>query len=138
MDEDTSLRRYGLRPSADELNEVREILRAEVLLECRQQGDGDRELMKLCCVQLFNAGGLDDVMRIWEAKESSWDAYCAIDVQLMCGHGLEQTKAYLAANASGSAAAALAYLLECEKAGDFHNFSVQQWSIGYSEYYLPG
>jgi hypothetical protein len=138
VDEETSLRRYGLRPSAGELDEVRQILSAETLLECRQQGDGDTELMKLCCVQLFNAGVLDDVVRIWKAKESSWDAHCAIDVQLMCGCGLERTKAYLAAKDSDSAAAALAYLLECEEAGDFDNFSVEDQSIGYSEYYLTG
>jgi hypothetical protein len=113
VDEEMSLRRYGLWPSKGELDEIRQTLRAQTLLERAQQGDGDTELMKLCCVQLFNAGILDDVLTIWEAKESSWDAHGSIDIQLACGAGLEQTKAYLASQGSASAAAALAYLLKC-------------------------
>jgi hypothetical protein len=41
--------------------------------------------MKLCCVQLFNAGDLDDVLRVWAAKRASFDVGCSIDVQLLCG-----------------------------------------------------
>jgi hypothetical protein len=65
-------------------------LRAEA--ERRSQGDGDTALTKLCCVQLFNAGVLDDVLLIWQAKEASWDAHNAIDVQLLRGAGLKETK----------------------------------------------
>jgi hypothetical protein len=72
---------------------VRTTLRAEA--ERRGQGDGDTALTKLCCVQLFNAGVLDDVLLIWQAKEASWDAHNAIDVQLLGGAGLKETKAYL-------------------------------------------
>ena len=32
------------------------MLQAQTTLERQSQGDGDTELMKLCCVQLFNAG----------------------------------------------------------------------------------
>jgi hypothetical protein len=135
VDEDESLRRYGLRPSGADLAEIRETLRDRSAKERRNQGDGDTELMKLCCVQLFNAGDLADVPLIWQAKESSWDAHHSIDVQLLCGAGLEQTKRYLAAEKSDEAAQALAYLLECEAAGDFTDFSVQQQSTWYAEYY---
>jgi len=55
--------------------------------ERRAQGDGDTELMKLCCVQLFNAGAVGDALAIWRAKTASWDAHCSIDVQLLCGAG---------------------------------------------------
>jgi len=109
------------------------MLREQTLLEARRQGDGDTELMKLCCVHLFNAGNLDDVLAIWAAKESSWDAHCAIDVQLLCGAGLEATKAYLAAQNSDSAAAALAYLLRCEEAGDCDGYSVEAQANWYSQ-----
>jgi hypothetical protein len=50
--------------------------------------------MKLCCVQLFNAGFLADVILICQAKESSWDAHCSIEIQLLCGAGLQETIAY--------------------------------------------
>ncbi|MEV0971745.1 hypothetical protein [Microtetraspora glauca] len=136
MNEDENLRRYGLQPSAEDLDEVREMLAAQATLEHRAQGDGDTELMKLCCVQLFNAGSLDDVLCIWQAKTSSFDAQCSIDVQLLCGAGLEETKAHLSAANSGDASAALDYLLECEAAGDFVDFSVETASRWYAKYYL--
>jgi hypothetical protein len=65
--------------------------------------------MKLCCVQLFNAGVLDHVPRIWQAKESSWEAPCSIDVHCCAVPAFEQTKAYLAADGSEPAAAMLHY-----------------------------
>ncbi|SDM40931.1 hypothetical protein SAMN05421874_1791 [Nonomuraea maritima] len=105
------------------------------MLERRAQGEGDTELMKLCCVQLFNAGDLDDVLTIWDAKRSSWDADSSIDVQLLCGAGLEETKAYLTATNSPAALAVLDCLLLCERAGDFEGFSVESTSRWYAAYY---
>ncbi|MEV5750938.1 hypothetical protein AB0L00_24205 [Actinoallomurus sp. NPDC052308] len=136
MDEDESLRRYGLRPSAGDLERIRELLETRTAMERRRQGDGDTALLKLSCVQLFNAGDLGDVLPIWRAKESSWDAHCSIDVQLLCGAGLEETKEHLAAAASEDASAALAHLLGCEAAGDFTGFSVASQTRWYARYYL--
>jgi hypothetical protein len=136
VNEDESLRRYGLRPTGEDLDEVRELLKTQTALERQSHGDGDTDLMKLCCVQLFHAGDLRDVLLIWQAKSSSWDALHSIDVQLLCGAGLDQTKAYLADEGSESTAAALDYLLECEAAGDFTDFSVERQSDWYSSYYL--
>jgi hypothetical protein len=136
MNEDESLRRYGLRPAESDLDQIREMLEIQTVLEHRNQGDGDTELMKLCCVQLFNVGTLHDVLMIWQAKTSSWDAHCSIDVQLLCGAGLAETKAYLLTEGSRSASAALDYLLQCEAAGDFTDFSVENQSRWYSEYYV--
>jgi hypothetical protein len=136
VNEDESLRRYGLRPSAADLEQVRELLEAHAALERQRQGDGDTELMKLCCVQLFTAGDVGDVLTIWQAKTSSWDAHCSIDVQLLCGAGLEETKAYLGAEGSEDGSAALDCLLACEAAGDFVDFSVKGQSGSYARYYL--
>ncbi|MFX0592649.1 hypothetical protein [Melissospora conviva] len=133
MNENESLRRYGLQPSSADLPRIREILQAQADLD---QHDQDTELMKLCCVQLFNAGQLDDVLLIWQAKESSWDAHCSIDVQLLCGAGPDATKEHLAGNGSADAAEALRYLLECEAAGDFDNFSVADQARWRASYYL--
>lgn len=135
MTEDESLARYGLRPASAELDQIREMLEVQAALERQSQGDGDNQLMKLCCVQLFNVGMVEDVLLIWQAKESSWDAHCVIDVQLLCGAGLAETKAYLAAESSAGASEALGYLLECEAAGDFIDFSVENQSRWYSGYY---
>jgi hypothetical protein len=136
MDEDESLRRYGLGPSGRELAAVRALLEAETGRERRAQGDGDTELMKLCCVQLFNAGEVGDALAIWGAKTASFDAACSIDVQLLCGAGLAETKAFLSAQRSEQARAALQWLLHCEAAGDFEDFSVVDRSAWYATYYL--
>jgi hypothetical protein len=136
MNEDESLQRYGLRPAERDLDEIRTMLEVQSTLEWHRQGDGDVELMKLCCVQLFNDGRLHDVQTIWHAKTSGWDAHCSIDVQLLCGASLGETKAYLVTETSESASAALDYLLECEAAGDFDGFSAENQSRWYSEYYL--
>jgi hypothetical protein len=136
LDEDESLRRYGLRPGGADLDAVRGLLAEQTELERRCPGDADTELMKLCCVQLFNAGVQADVLSIWQAKESSWDAHCSIDVQLLCGAGLSETKAHLKADGSTGTTAALDYLFRCEAAGDFADFSVDDRSRWYSRYYL--
>jgi hypothetical protein len=136
VNEDESLGRYGLRPAGGDLDQIREMLEAQAVRESQHQGDGDTELMKLCCVQLFNVGSLNDVLVVWRAKESGWDAHCSIDVQLLCGAGLEATKEYLAIEGSHIASAALDYLLQCEAAGDFTDFSVENQSRWYSKYYL--
>ena len=79
-------------------------------------------LMRLCCVQLFHAGDLADVLAIWSAKESSWDAHCSIDIQRLCGAGLAETRDYLGSLGTPDATEALGYLEECVEAGDFDDF----------------
>ncbi|MEV5086072.1 hypothetical protein AB0K74_47930 [Streptomyces sp. NPDC056159] len=137
MDEDECLHRYGLHPVGAGLDEVRGLLRVQIRLEQQAQGDGDTELMKLCCVQLFIAGSLDDVLLIWKAKSASMDADCSIDIQLLCGSGMARTKAYLLSQRLPEAEAALQRLLDCEKAGDFEDFSVEGHSAQYAAYYTP-
>lgn len=131
-----SLARFGLRPEDALLDEVREVLRTQTRLEEEDHDDSDIDLMRLSCVQLFNAGVLEDVLLIWDAKTSSFDAGCSIDVQLLCGAGLPETKAFLQQLPPCSEAdGALEWLLECEAAGDFESFSAERWSASYSSYY---
>ncbi|WP_330350448.1 hypothetical protein [Streptomyces sp. NBC_00582] len=137
MNEDESLDLYGLHPADAHLEEVRSLLAAHTRREKRAQGDGDTELMKLCCVQLFNSGGLDEVLLIWEAKSASMDADCSIDIQLLCGSGLAPTKAYLASRCLPEADAALRRLLDAEEAGDFEGFSVEEYAAQHAAYYAP-
>ncbi|XVQ10708.1 hypothetical protein ACQP1W_50815 [Spirillospora sp. CA-255316] len=130
-----SLLRYGLHPEGAELDEVRGLLEEQTRLERGSQGHGDTELMRLCCVQLFHAGLLDDVMLIWRAKSSSMDAACSIDVQLLCGAGLPETKAFLAGLQSEEARSAWEWVRACEEAGDFEDFSVAAQSRQEGSYY---
>ncbi|MET8830200.1 hypothetical protein ABZX40_32115 [Streptomyces sp. NPDC004610] len=135
MDEDEWLLRHGLRPDERGLDEVRALLREHIGLERQSQGDGDTILMKLCCVQLFQAARLDDVLLIWSAKMASWEAGFSIDIQLLCGAGLERTKAYLAEQSSPESEAALKRLRYCEDAGDFDGFSPAERFAYYAAYY---
>jgi hypothetical protein len=132
VDADEILHRYTLRPRAEDLQQVRELLATRL---DDDDEDTDTDVLKLCCVQLFNVGDLDDVVTIWQAKSASFDAFCSIDVQLLCGAGLVETKAYLAAMSSQDAADALQYIEECEATGDFAGFSVSEWAAMYATYY---
>jgi hypothetical protein len=138
MDEAKSLERFGLKPDPSDLPVIRELLVSETQAESQQQGAGDTELMKLCCVQLFGQGDLQDALLIWRAKNASMDAACAVDIQLLCGAGLSATKEYLARSTDQNAAAALQYLRECEAAGAFDDFSPGDWMKSYQDYYYLG
>ncbi|MEU6256827.1 hypothetical protein [Streptomyces sp. NPDC047043] len=135
MDEDEWLRRHGLHPDPQGLDEVRQLLRQQTEFEREAQGRGDTELMKLCCVQLFNAAVLDDVPLIWQAKSAGMDADASIDIQLLCGGGLAATKAHMASDPSETGKAALRRLVACEAAGDFDDFSVARQASFYASYY---
>lgn len=134
MTREESLRRFGLVPSEADLPAIRALLAQEVEAEL---ADDDREddLARLCCVQLFSRGALDDVLRIWAAKSASMDLDCVVDVQFLCGAGLDATKRYLAAQASPEAAEALRCLEDCEAAGDFLRFSPQEHLAHYRRYF---
>ena len=138
MTEDEHLVAFGLRPRTEDLPAIRSLLATETARERASQGEGDTTLMKLCCVQLFNSGELADVLLIWRAKQASFDAANSIDIQLLCGSGLDKTKAYLSEQGSADAEAALRRLTECEAAGDFDDFSVEAYASWWSTYYGDG
>ncbi|MFE8009387.1 hypothetical protein [Streptomyces sp. NPDC057418] len=135
MDVEECWRRYGLRPVDADLDEIRALLREHTARERRSQGEGDTELMRLCCFYLFNSGDVDDVLLIWSAKQASFDAACSIDIEFLLGHGLDATKAHLSANRAPAAAAALDRLRELEADGEFEGFSVEERSASYDRYY---
>jgi hypothetical protein len=122
MDVDTSLARFGLVPKDSDMEEIRSLLRKEADAE-RQGRPRTDDLALLCCVQLFSRGYPEDSLSIWDAKRSGMDLGCYLDVQFLCGAGLPETKAFLAAQPTEAAATALRYLVECEAAGDFVGFS---------------
>src|SRR5262245_23335133 len=138
MTEDELLAAFGLQPRAEDLPAIREVQAAETARESAAQGEGDTELMKLCCVQLFNSGELTDTMLIWRGKAASFDAASSIDIQLLCGSGLDEAKAYLSEEGTADAQAALLRLTECEAAGDFDNFSVEDYASWWRRYYGTG
>lgn len=124
MNTKESFEQFGLVPSDDALPCIRTLLACEADAE-RHGRSRVEDLALLCCVQLFSRGMQEDVLRVWDAKQSGFDLACCIDAQLLCGAGLEETKRFLSTQTSANALQALAYLDKCEKAGDFAEFSIQ-------------
>jgi hypothetical protein len=135
LTEEECLRRFGTSPAPEQLEEIRAVLDAETQQERQAQGGGDTQAMRLCCFLLFRAGLLEDVPRIWRAKTSSMDADASIDLQLLCGAGLEVTKRYLRELGSDEAEAAARRLLTNEVSGELDGFSVDAYAASQEAYY---
>jgi len=139
VDEHECVTRFGLHPAAAALPELRALLAEQAELERAAYADeldedvvADHQLMRVLCVQLFGFGLLEDVPLIWYAKERSMDTSSAIDIQLLCGAGFDETEAYLRANGPEDA---LAYLRECRDSGDFDDFTPATRMAEYERYY---
>jgi hypothetical protein len=128
-----ALQRFGLPASLAHRDEIRRLLTEETERE-RNGGSGD-EMLRTLCLQLFSLGVADDSLLIWDAKKSSFDASCGMDVQFLCGAGLDATKQFLAKSSVQAASAALQYLTECEKTGDFVGWTPQKTLADYRRYY---
>lgn len=92
-------------------------------------------MLRSLCSQLFSPRIAEDALLIWDAKQSSFDAGCGLDVQLLCGAGLATTKEYLARSGAPSASAVLEYLTECEQSSDFADWIPQATIDQYRSYY---
>lgn len=134
MNTEQSLAQFGLVPTDTALPLIRDLPAAEAETE-RNGGRREEDLALLCCVQLFSRGILEDILRIWAAKQSGMDLSCYLDVQFLCGAGLTATKAFLAAQPGDLAADALEYIEACEAAGDFYEFSPDAHLQIYKNYF---
>ncbi|MGC4837942.1 hypothetical protein ACLQ3D_25910 [Micromonospora vinacea] len=101
-DAEDHLAAYGLRVSDDQVPIIRNIL----VRETRHEADtyaglgsvpGNTQLMRICAIQLWHAGAVEDVLLVHRARGTSMDATGAVDVELMLGAGVATTKEYLAA-----------------------------------------
>lgn len=133
MTEDEALTRFGLAPQTSDIPAVRDILASQIT--AAENEEDDSGLIKLCGIQLFANGDVTDSILIWAAKRSSFDNGINIDVQLLCGAGLERTKDHLRGLASQDAVDALQYVTECEACGDFERFATEQVLDYYRRYY---
>lgn len=101
-DAEDHLAAYGLRVRDDQVPIIRNIL----VRETRHEADtyvglgtvpGNTQLMRICAIQLWHAGAVEDVLLVHRARGTSMDATGAVDVELMLGAGVATTKEYLAA-----------------------------------------
>lgn len=87
---------------------------------------------------MFAIGEVEDSLLIWEAKTTSMDADCSVDIQLLCGAGLGPTRSYLQEDGSKIAEAVISRLDACLLSGDFEGFDVQETLEWYVDFYLNG
>ena len=120
---------YGIPPRLDALEVIRGVLHSEIA-NGLAGGLPEIDVATLCSYQLFANGDPEDILLIWKAKSSGFDLGCMIDVHLLCGIGLEETKHYLSKIGTEDAKAARFYIEDCEKAGDFTNWTVET-QLGY-------
>ncbi len=133
MTSDEALQTFGLPASPQHRDEIRQLLAGEI--EREKRGESAEELLRTLCVQLFSLGIVDDALLLWDAKRSSFDSSCGLDVQFICGAGLAATREFLARSSAPSAAKALKYLSECEQGGDFVDWTPQTSIEQYRRYY---
>lgn len=129
------LTQFRVRIDENNISTIRAALASATKAELSSQGDGDTELMRLCALQLFGVGHTEDTTLIWRAKTSSMDADASIDIQLLCGAGLEATKEHLNGLGTQESNEILRRLESSEAAGDFAGFSVDAFFEENEEYY---
>ena len=133
MNEDELLAKYGLNPAQSDLPVLRDLLRAEIDNPARYNDGND--YLKALCILLFAGGQVQDAALIYEAKTSSFDAASYIDIELICGAGLEATRKHLSSLGTRPAQEALDHLQSWEAAGEFEDFTVAGQLEVYSNYY---
>lgn len=127
-----ALVRFGMPAAPDSLPLIRAALETEVTRERNEQGRGNTSLMRLYCALLFTAGQAEDARLIWHAKQASFDASAAIDVQLLCGAGLVETVDALESSGLTDAGG---YLSACLDAGDFDGFAPERYGAWLRSFY---
>ncbi|WP_315756451.1 MULTISPECIES: hypothetical protein [unclassified Bradyrhizobium] len=131
MDENELLARFGLTPVAEDLPEFRRLIQAETADAAR----ASNEPLLLLCIQLFSAGNASDALLIYDAKMSSFDAGCYIDIQFVCGAGLEATEEFLRSSSAAEAKELLARLQDDKRTGAFDGFMPRQHLAFYRRCY---
>ncbi len=123
-DADRYLSTYGLRVGTEMLPTVR----ATLIRETRHEADtyagrdsvpGNTSLMRICAVQLWHGGAVEDALLVHRARRTSMDATGAVDAELMLGAGVARTTEYLTALDITEALDAVAGVAEFYDAGRF-------------------
>lgn len=128
--------KYGVPATSENREAIRQLLTGEIARATEnEEAREDAERLRLLCVQLFSLGNIEDCLLIWQAKTLSFDTFCGLDVQFLCGAGLEETKAFLQISPDPRAPDALEYLQECEEGGDFRDWTPQAWLANYQNYF---
>lgn len=133
MTYEEALAAFGLPAEPRFRDDLRRLLVEEIERAGRDE-DGE-EMLRALCVQLFSLGFVEDAPLLWRAKRANFDMWCGLDIQLLCGAGLAQTRALLAGVGDEAAADALQYLDTCVEAGDFDGWTPARTIDQYRDYF---
>jgi hypothetical protein len=91
--------------------------------------------LMLACYILGQHQQIEDCLKIWQAKTIDFDSFSYIDVQLIPFLGVEAVIDFLQKQSNDEAKKALAYIIECNEAGDFDNLD-KYYSIGHMPWWV--
>jgi|LakMenE18May11ns_1017448.scaffolds.fasta_scaffold9860018_3 hypothetical protein len=100
-----------------------EILKKFILLRRTDNMTLGYQLLSYAACVLACHGKVEDCLLVWEAKQCDFDAFCALDIQLMMFAGVEETLTFLSAARPEAAEEALEYIESCKEAGDFEELA---------------
>lgn len=125
------IKKYTLTPAEEKRLEILQLYNEEISIE----NIDDHEYLKTLCILLFSIGDVRDSLLVWKAKSKDFDAGAYIDIQLLCGAGLQQTKSFLEDENTIDSKKALEYLVKTETTGDFEDFDKEKVINFYKNYY---
>ncbi|QJE96450.1 hypothetical protein [Luteolibacter luteus] len=137
MNCDEALERFGL-PAGPGHREALLVLLDEERNKAAQDKadhDGDPDLLRCLCAQLVSIGDVRDSLPIWRAKSASFNLMSGLDVQFLCGAGVDATRDYLGSIGTEESGKALEYLDQCVAAGDFDAWTPDQCVSSYRRYF---
>ncbi len=80
------------------------------------------ESIRLCAFLLFVLAHVEDVRLLWEAKTTSFDTLCGLDIQFLLGAGVARTLEYLQQIQEEWAQNAKQYIEQCGDLGDLDQY----------------
>lgn len=128
-----ALERFGLPSDPSHRDELLILLDEE--RHKAAQEDADPDLLRCLCAQLVSIGDVRDSLPIWQVKSATFDLMCGLDIQFLCGAGVDATRAYLGSVGSEESGEALEYLDKCVAAGDFIDWTPDQCVSYYRSYF---
>ncbi|MCU4743425.1 hypothetical protein [Natronoglomus mannanivorans] len=131
---------FGLPPNPETVPAIRQALRVE--LERTELGGSadtvDWPSIRFYCVALFAHGDPVDAPLVWRARDAAPAVAGGIDVELLCGGGLERTLAALRADGSVATDGALESLSRAVAESVFDDWTPVDYLTYWRQYYGVG
>ncbi|MEZ2442823.1 hypothetical protein AB6805_13960 [Chitinophaga sp. RCC_12] len=105
------------------------LLDSLVDLRKAQPDDAGIEDIMFACLLVALHRQTEDCLLIWKAKNTDFDTFCGVDIQLVLFMDVPATIPYLQTSGDLDAPKALEYILECDEEGDFERLDHYYSSI---------